>query len=149
MVKIVIHSSKTDRFGQGSNVLITRTNSETCTVAMLELCMAAGEIDQTSDLCLFRGIIKTKDGKKLQPSGSVCYSTMRDLFRKKLEALGHAATGFGLHSFRAGGASTAAKAGVPDRLFKQHGRWKSESAKDGYVEDSVENRLSITRNIGI
>ena len=28
-----------------------------------------------------------------------------------------------------GGASTAANAGVPDRLFKKHGRWKSENAK--------------------
>ncbi|KAL5506358.1 hypothetical protein EMCRGX_G007980 [Ephydatia muelleri] len=27
--------------------------------------------------------------------------------------------------------------GVEDRLFKQHGRWKSESAKDGYVKDSL------------
>jgi len=94
---------------------------------MLEQYMAAVEISQTSNLCLFRGIVKTKDGEKLRPSGAVCYSTM---FRKKLEALGHSATGFGLHSFRAGGASAAAKAGVPDRLFKQHGRWKS----DGYVE---------------
>ena len=149
MVKIVIRSSKTDQFRQGSNVLISRTNSDTCPVAMLERYMAAGEISTTSNLCLFRGIVKTKDGEKLQPSGAVCYSTMRDLFRKKLEALGHSATGFGLHSFRAGGASAAAKAGVPDRLFKQHGRWKSESAKDGYVEDSVENQLSVTRNIGI
>jgi len=46
---------------------------------------------------------------------------MRDLFRKKLEALGHSATGFGSQNFRAGGASAAAKAGVPDCLFKQHG----------------------------
>ena len=27
-------------------------------------------------------------------------------------------------------------AGAPDRLFKRHGRWASESAKDGYVQDS-------------
>ena len=33
----------------------------------------------------------------------------------------------------------AANAGVPDRLFIHHGRWKSEAAKDGYIEDSVEN----------
>jgi len=38
---------------------------------------------------------------------------------------------------------------VPDRLFKQHGRWKSDKAKDSHVEDSVENRLSVTKKIGI
>ena len=31
---------------------------------------------------------------------------------------------------------------IPDRLLKRHGRWNSESAKDGYVKDSVESRLS-------
>ena len=39
----------------------------------------------------------------------------------------------GTHSLRSGGASAAANAGVPDRLFKRHGRWLSDSAKDGYV----------------
>ncbi|KAL5497418.1 hypothetical protein EMCRGX_G013885 [Ephydatia muelleri] len=47
-----------------------------------------------------------------------------------------------MHSLRAGGATAAANAGVPDRLFKRHGRWKSESAKDGYVKDSVRHGSS-------
>ena len=34
-----------------------------------------------------------------------------------------------------------ANAGVQDRRFKWHGRWKSESAKDGYVKDSVQRWL--------
>ena len=38
------------------------------------------------------------------------------------------------------GATAEANAGVPDRLFKRHGRWKSESAKDGYIKDSMEKR---------
>jgi len=50
---------------------------------------------------------------------------------------------------RAGGATTAAAAGVPDRVFKCHGRWKSENAKDGYVEDSLEKRLSVTQSLGL
>ena len=53
-----------------------------------------------------------------------------------MKQLGYPAEQFGLHSLRAGGASVAANANVPDRLFKQHSRWKSENAKDGYVEDS-------------
>ena len=57
--------------------------------------------------------------------------------------------GFGLHSLWAGGALTAARAGVSDRLFCQHGRWRSETAKDGNVDDSEENRLSVSKIIGI
>ena len=149
MAKIAIPSSKTDPYRQGNEVLISRTQSLTCPVSMLEKYMARIEINSSSELFLFRGIVQTKEGERLRPSGSLSYSTVRVLFRKKLEDLGHSLTGFGLHSFRAGGASAAARAGVPDRLFKQHGRWKSDKAKDGYVEDSVENRLSVTKNIGI
>ena len=58
---------------------------------------------------------------------------MRELVLQKLAALGLDPKQFGLHSLRSGGASAAANAGVPDRLFKCHGRWHSENAKDGYV----------------
>jgi len=47
------------------------------------------------------------------------------------------------HSLRAGGATAAAEAGVPDRIFKRDGQWKSENAKDGYVKDSLEKRLKV------
>ena len=50
-------------------------------------------------------------------------------------------------SLCAGGATAAANAGVEDRLFKRHGRWKSASAKD-YVKVSVERRLEVTRQSG-
>ena len=43
----------------------------------------------------------------------------------------------GTYSLRSGGATAAANAGEPDRLFKRHGRWASESAKDRYVQDSL------------
>ena len=55
----------------------------------------------------------------------------------------------GTRSLRSGGATAAANAGVPDRPFKRHGRWASESAKDGYVEDSLSSRLSVSKALGI
>ena len=61
---------------------------------------------------------------------------MRELFLAKLKDLGVDSSKFGLHSLCASGASAAANAGVADRLFKRHGRWRTESAKDGYVKDS-------------
>ena len=51
----------------------------------------------------------------------------------------------GTHSLRSGGATAAANAGVPDRLFERHGRWASESAKDGYVQYSLSFRLSVSK----
>ena len=53
---------------------------------------------------------------------------------KKLTDLGYDKSHFSLYSNHAGGATAAAaNAGVPDRFFMRHGRWKSESAKDGYM----------------
>ena len=74
---------------------------------------------------------------------------MPDLLLEKLSAVGLDAKKYGFHSLRAGGATAAANAGVPDRLFKRHGRWRSENAKDGYVKDSLKNRLSVSKNIGL
>ena len=54
------------------------------------------------------------------------------------------------YSLRSGGATAAANAGVPDRLFKRHGRWASEPAKDGYVQDFLSfYRLSVSKALGI
>ena len=44
---------------------------------------------------------------------------------------------FGLHSARSGGSTIVANKGVPDRLFKLHGRWVSDKAKDTYVKDNI------------
>ena len=74
---------------------------------------------------------------------------MRELFLGKLSELGLDLKQFGLHSLRAGGATPAAKAGVPDHLFKRHGRWKSESAKDGYVEDSVAAHMVVSKSLDL
>ena len=56
---------------------------------------------------------------------------------------------YGLHSLRSGGDTSACKFGVPDRLFKRHGRWRSENVKDGYVKVSFNDLLFVYKNLGI
>ncbi|CAH3170214.1 unnamed protein product [Porites lobata] len=56
---------------------------------------------------------------------------------------------FSNHSFRSRGATSAANQSVLERHFKVHGRWKSDSAKDGYVRDKVDSRLYVPLHIGI
>ena len=43
------------------------------------------------------------------------------------------------------GASAAAYAGVSNGLFKRHGRWKTDRAKDGYIKDNLESLLSVSK----
>ena len=71
------------------------------------------------------------------------YSRVREILKQKLDQLRFPSEAFGQHSLRVGGATAAAKSGVPDRLFKRHGRWKNENAKDGYVEDPLSERLAV------
>jgi len=94
--------------------------------------------------------VHQKNGKFLRSSGKISYSYLAELFKKKLKALGFVANLFGLHSLRAGGATAAVNAGVPDQLFKRHGRWRSENAKDGYIrKDSLESRLRVSKVLGL
>ena len=116
---------------------------------MVERYITLGEISGSPDLHLFRGITRTKNGVKLRKQGGLSYTRMRELLLEKLEKIGLNPKQYGLHSLRAGGATAAANARVPDRLFKRHGRWRSENANDGYVKDSLTCRLSVTRGIGM
>ena len=81
--------------------------------------------------------------------GSLSYTTVRESVRNLLKHVVDDVSVFGVHSLRAGGATMAANSGVQDRQFKRHGRWKSETAKDGYVKDSLDNRLAVSRNLGL
>ena len=108
-----------------------------------------GELEKTPKECVFRGITVIKDGEHLRKAGGLSYIRLRELLLCKISQLGFDPKLFGMHSLRAGGATAAANAGVPDRMFKRHGRWKSESAKDGYIKDSMEKRLTVSKQLGI
>ena len=148
-MEVHIASSKTDQYRMGDRVLIARTGNCTCPVLMMERYFERAQIDRESKQNLFRGIVSTKNGEHLRASGSISYTRMRELFLRKVEELGYDPKQFSLHSLRAGGASAAANAGVPDRLFKRHGRWKSETAKDGYVKDSVAAMMSVSESLDL
>ena len=98
---------------------------------------------------VFSGVTATKNGERLRKTGGLSYTSMRELLLSKLAQLGYDPALFGMHRLHAGGSTAAANADVEDRLFKRHGRWKSESAKDGYVKDSVKRRLGVSKRLGI
>ena len=74
------------------------------------------------------------------------------MFRDTLSRLGYNPNDYGLHSLRSSGITYAVRNSsnsIPERLLKIHGRWKSDSAKDMYVEESLENRLQVTKYLGL
>ena len=77
MMKIKIPRSKTDQYRQGDEILIPRSFTSRCPVAMLERYIAKTKIQLDDKEFLFRGIIHTKNGETLRPSGNLSYTTMR------------------------------------------------------------------------
>ena len=134
-VAIDVTSSKTDQLRKGNEVVIASGSSvDTCPVTILRRYLT--EIERypiDSSHYIFRPLSKCRaDHKLVSVNKPISYVSQ-----------------FGTHSLRAGGASAAANAGVQDRLFQRHGRWKTVSAKNGYVEDRLDSRLSVSRMLGI
>ena len=103
---------------------------------------------QGGDDYLF-GNVQTKPGSQSICLGSKLSCTRcREVLLKKIADVGLDQS-FSWRSFRSGGASAAANGGISDRMFKRHGRWRSENAKDGYVADSLESRLAVSMSLGL
>ena len=79
----------------------------------------------------------------------VSYNTIREEIKHAIARIGLDPSSYSTHSLRAGGVSAAANNGIPDRLFKIHGRWQSDDSKDRYVKESIHRRLKVTLNLGL
>ncbi|XP_065940519.1 uncharacterized protein [Magallana gigas] len=150
-LSLYISKSKTDKYKTGSNVIVSKTNNVTCPYGMLQLYLKIADIASDSDCFIFRALsFCKKSGKyKLRNSGPLSYSRARELLLNALESVGVDKSKFSLHSLRSGGATAAANAGVSDRLFKKHGRWRSDNAKDGYVHENVKSLMSVSQSLNI
>ena len=151
-MSIFIEKSKCDQYRDGRDVLIAKSNSTMCPVKTFENYISKCNLDMNSDSFVFRAVTwyKTSGSYSLKKSNKpLSYSTVRTNLLQLLESIGLNPNRFGTHSLRAGGATAAANNGVNDRLFKRHGRWKSERAKDGYVKDNLLSLLSVSLSLGL
>ena len=151
-MEVFIEKSKCDVYREGKWLTIAKFEDDICPVKNLKLYLESSLIDEESDEYIFRAITDfPKQGfqklKKLNKPLS--YTRAREIILEALKDVGEDPKKYGTHSLRSGGASSAANAGIPDRMFKRHGRWKSEKAKDGYIKDNLTSLLSVSRSLGI
>ena len=144
---IFLESSKTDQYRDGAWIVNARSDLPTCLVKALKEYISAAQIDLSEDLPLLRALA-TPRRKRMVRSQGISYTRARELVKDAFRGLADVSK-LSLHSLRAGGTTSAAHAGIPDRLFKRHGRWANENAKDGYVKDDFNSRLLVTRSLGI
>ena len=147
---VFIEKSKTDIYRDGAWLVISRLHSKLCPVECLDRYFKAADILPDSSEYIFRNLSKCYNGYKLRDENkSMSYTRLRELFKEALSPFVPDIGRFGLHSLRSGGATAAANNGIPDRMFKRHGRWRSENAKDGYVKDSILKRMEVSLSLNL
>ena len=148
--KIFIEVSKTDKYREGSWVYIAKTGKFTCPYTYLIEYLEVARIRSFSQNFIFRSLQYDKNLKgNILSSKPLTAGRAGGILKEKLKAIGLDPSKFSNHTFRSRGATSAANLNVPDRLFKVHGRWKSDSAKDGYVHDKLDLPLYVPLHIGI
>ena len=150
-LSLYIRSSKTDQTRRGSSVIIAKSSSDTCPYKTLQLYFSKAGLSTESENYVFRAVSFCKNAKvfKLKKDGNLSYTRARELLHEKLVEVGLNPKEYGTHSLRRGGATASAVNNVCDRLFKKHGRWKSDHAKDGYVSEDLNSILSVSQNLGL
>lgn len=148
---IFLERSKTDIYRDGHTLVTSRLNSPCCPVRILLSYIEHAKI-MTDELYLFRAVTwwKKRGVYTMRVANHpLSYSTCRVDALDLVARVGFDPRSFGLHSARSGGATEAANRGVPDRLFKRHGRWASDRAKDSYVKDNLDHLLRVSRSLGL
>ena len=74
----------------------------------------------------------------------ISYSTFREGLKSDLTGIVEDPTIYSSHSLRSGGATKAANSGVNERMIQRHGRWRSVSSKNMYIDDSIDRKLEVS-----
>ena len=150
-MKLFIEKSNTDMYRKGKWVyIISKCDSEICPVQNLKIYLECdGIFNSDYDSYLFMSYLWKQRKINLIVFTPLSFTRTREILLKALQSIRLEKKDFRLHSLRSGGETAPANAGVPDRLFKRHGRWESDKAKDRYVEDDVQHLLLVSRNLGL
>lgn len=149
-MNVCIESSKTDVYRRGNEVTLAEAGGKLCPVSWIKHYLNLAEIQDKPEEYVFRAIRFYKSCGKYMLCGinkPISYTRARELLLEALEKVGIDSKGFGLHSLRSGGATTAAEKNVSERLIKIHGRWKSDYSRDNYIKDCIDNKLKVSNSL--
>ena len=149
---IFVEQSKTDVYRDGVQVYISRTDTLCCPVNAMSRYFHSAGFDFDSQEFLFRGLTYHRKFKKYtlrKQNKGLSYTCARDIVLHAFGSIGLNIKDFGTHSLRKGGATAASCHQVNDRLIKKHGRWLSDKSKDLYISETIEEKLQVTKNLGI
>ena len=140
--KILIPKSKTDKYRNGKNVFLPKSEGVSSPSALLSAYLHKVGLSLGMNHFLFCPIKKKGNGWSVI-NQILSYSSFRDIVKSSVERLGLDPKQFGTHSLRAGGASDLAPH-VSQHELLVSGRWADARSIRSYVQldDSDRFRLS-------
>jgi hypothetical protein len=145
-MELFLERSKTDQYREGAWTFVARVGGPFCPVGLVERLVALARYSGPGPL--IRSVVVTRN-REYAKASAPAYTTLLGWFKDAALMLELDPKLYGTHSGRRGGATGAAATDVADRLFKQHGHWRSERAKDLYMVERLPARLSVTKNLGL
>ena len=140
-VRVFLESRKNDQFREGSWIFMSANpGDQVCPVGLARRWLAESGLQPAEGQALFPQVVEGG----VSGQGPAPYSGVRDHFRSTLSLLGVPPAAFGTHSLRSGGATLAANCGIQDRLWREHGGWRSEKCALGYVQTAASAKLAVT-----
>ena len=136
--KFLIPKSKTDKFRNGSHVILTESDKQCSISKLLEKYLALFGLSLGMNHFLFFPL-SSKVGKC---NKILSYASCRDIVREMISLIGLDPSEYCTHSCRSGGA-TELSGSVTEHELLVSGRWKSSDSIRSYVEMSNSARLSI------
>ncbi len=147
-VTLNIPKSKTDQTRQGQSVIIAASTDSYCPVTLLHRYMLLARIRPTCTLPIIRPIRKIGERFILDNTAkALSYTRAVELVKSALRSIGLNDRFYGLHSMRRGGATAAWKKGVPIDLIQRHGRWKSLTSVEMYLDKDANELLPVTQSL--
>lgn len=138
---VMLRRSKGDPEGAGETVGIPwGTSPDTCPVRAVRAWLAASAIEEGP---LLRGVVHGR------VRGALCRRDVAKIIKRLVALVGLPPEVFSGHSLRAGLATTAARAGKPDRAIMRQGRWRSRAMLDRYVRDATLFRDNAAAGLGL
>jgi len=147
---IKISHSKSDLLRKGDEVIIARNGKATCTVTYLENFLRRSGTSLQEQRIVFHPICKFKAGERLREPGSISYTFLWEHFKKRSASLDTT-----LQLLACTVCELVVQLKRPTQEFQidcsnvmDNGSPRM-SRMDGYIDDSVEHRLSVTRQLGL
>ena len=151
-LRVFVPRAKNDIYREGNYVYIKRLDNKYCPVALLERYISMCNIELLSSVALFRPVRLFMSTITHKLYGvKLSYTRCREIFKECLKEIGVDHKLYELHSLRAGGATSAVSynPSLSERVLKLHGRWKSDTAKDMYIQEDISERLQLTSQLGL